>query len=92
VVVLDPATLAQSNSLTYVFATPKGGVQPMFEHSVGGSLWGTVRVTHPAAPWGRRVFNGWAQVIVQSTESAGKATLKATSDGLVPAALAFDVG
>jgi beta-galactosidase len=92
VVVLDPASLNDSNSLTYVFETPKGGVQPMFEHSVNGSLWGTVRVTRPAPPWGRSVFNGWAQVIVQSTESTGKAVLKATADGLASAALAFEVG
>jgi len=92
IVPLDPADLSDSNSLTYVFETPKGGIQPLFEHSVNGSLWGTVRVTHPAAPWARSVFNGWAQVIVQSVEDTGKAELRAVSDGLAAASLSFDVG
>ena len=92
VVALDPASLAEQNSLTYVFETPKGGVQGLYDRSVNTSLWGTVRVTHPAEPWTRSVFNGWAQVIVQATESAGKATLKATADGLTAATLSFDVG
>ncbi|WP_443750748.1 beta-galactosidase GalA [Asticcacaulis solisilvae] len=92
VVELDPAVLAEQNSLTYVFETPKGGVQGLFDRSVNGSLWGTVRVTHPAQPWARSVFNGWAQVIVQSDGSGtGKAMLKATADGLAPASLGFDV-
>ena len=91
VIVLDPASLTDRNSLTYVFETPKGGVQPLYEHSVNTSLWGTVRVTHPAAPWTRSVFNGWALVMVLSEGRTGKATLKATADGLSAAALNFDV-
>jgi beta-galactosidase len=38
-----------------------------------------------AAPWSRSLFNGLAQVIVQSTKDAGKIKLTATSDGLAPA-------
>jgi beta-galactosidase len=91
VVTLDPAGLSERNSVTYVFETPKGGVQTLFEHSVNTSLWGTVRVTHPAAPWARSVFNGWAQVIVQSDGGTGRAELKAVSDSLSPASLVFEV-
>jgi beta-galactosidase len=38
-----------------------------------------------AAPWSRSLFNGLAQVIVQSTKDAGEIKLTATADGLVPA-------
>jgi beta-galactosidase len=39
-----------------------------------------------AAPWSRSLFNGLAQVIVQSTKNAGEIKLTATADGLLPAA------
>ena len=38
-----------------------------------------------AAPWARSLFNGLAQVIVQSTKDAGEIKLTATADGLAPA-------
>jgi beta-galactosidase len=38
-----------------------------------------------AAPWSRSLFNGLAQVIVQSTRDAGEIKLTATADGLTPA-------
>jgi beta-galactosidase len=41
----------------------------------------------PALHWSRSVFNGLAQVIVQSTGEPGGVTLKATSEGLQPASL-----
>ena len=88
-VALDGARLKEDNSLAYVLATPEGGVQGMFERSVGTSKWGVLRVTAPAAPWRRRVFNGWAQVIVQSTGEAGEGALTATAAGLAPATLRF---
>jgi beta-galactosidase len=46
---------------------------------------GTVKVVYPAGKWQRRVFNGLAQVIVQSTQTPGIITLKASADGLTPA-------
>jgi len=36
-------------------------------------------------PWSRSLFNGLAQVIVQSTRDAGEIKLTAVSDGLQPA-------
>jgi beta-galactosidase len=38
-----------------------------------------------AAPWSRSLFNGLAQVIVQSTKDAGEIKLTATADGLTSA-------
>jgi len=44
-----------------------------------------------AAPWSRSLFNGLAQIIVQSTKAAGEIKLKATADGLAPAAAVVQV-
>jgi beta-galactosidase len=39
-----------------------------------------------AAQWSRSLFNGLAQIIVQSTRDAGEIKLSATADGLAPVA------
>src|ERR1035437_7614703 len=39
-------------------------------------------------PWARSLFNGLAQIIVQSTRDAGEIKLTATADGLTPATAA----
>ena len=41
----------------------------------------------PPSPWLRSVFNGLAQVIVQSTKEPGTLTLTATGEGLKPASV-----
>lgn len=38
-----------------------------------------------ALPWSRSLFNGLAQIIVQSTRRAGEIRLPACADGLAPA-------
>lgn len=43
---------------------------------------GSVGLLSTADPWQRRVFNGYAQVIIQSTGGAGDIVVRATSDGL----------
>ena len=87
---LDPAQLADHNTLTVVFATPPGGTRKLFDEAQGGRRWVTLRTTTPAAPWQRSVFNGHAQVILQSTGSPGRATLRASGDGLDGATLTLD--
>ena len=46
-----------------------------------------VKVRTPAEPWKRKLFNGLAQVIVQSTAESGELTLVATAPGLEKATL-----
>jgi beta-galactosidase len=41
-----------------------------------------VRLERPAGQWKRRLFNGWAQVIVQAGKRAGTLKLSAYGDGL----------
>lgn len=48
---------------------------------------GSLKVVYPAPIWHRKLFNGLAQLIVQSTEKAGDITISATSNGLQSASL-----
>jgi beta-galactosidase len=48
---------------------------------------GALRVVVPAPAWKRSLFNGLAQVIVQSGDEKGEMTLKAEAPGLAPATL-----
>jgi beta-galactosidase len=87
---LDPSQLNDRNNLAVVFPTPSGGTRKLFDEAQAGRRWLTLRSTTPAAPWERSVFNGHAQVILQSTGAAGRATLRASGDGLAPATLTID--
>jgi beta-galactosidase len=40
---------------------------------------GEIKIYNPAAQWKRKLFNGFAQIIVKSSNSEGEITLKATS-------------
>jgi beta-galactosidase len=88
-IILPASELAPANSLTYVLGAPRGGIQQLFDRSANTNNWGVVRVASEPAPWQRSVFNGWAQVIVQSTGAPGEATLTAKSDGLAPSTIRF---
>jgi beta-galactosidase len=48
---------------------------------------GLVQVIYPAEKWKRKVFNGLAQIIVQSTKAAGEISLTASSPGLESATI-----
>ncbi|MEO6279232.1 beta-galactosidase GalA [Roseateles sp.] len=87
---LDP-TAGPEATLTAVFPTPEGGTRALFDGAQGGRRWATLRITTPAAPWQRSVFNGQAQVILQSTGEPGRATLRAVSDGLAPATTEIEI-
>lgn len=91
VIDLDPAQLNDVNTVTLVFATPAGGTRKLFDDAQGGRRWLTLRTTTAAGPWQRSVFNGHAQVILQSTGSPGRATLRATSAGLDLGTLNLDI-
>jgi beta-galactosidase len=88
---LTASELAESNSVTYVLSTPQGGIDDMMKTSADTSRWGSVRVATDASPWRRNTFNGWAQVIVQSTGEKGQATLSAYSAHLAPSTIRLQV-
>jgi beta-galactosidase len=58
----------------------EGGLNPDVNVDVVGKA--------EATPWSRSLFNGLAQIIVQSTREAGEFKLTAASDGLAPASAA----
>jgi beta-galactosidase len=53
---------------------------------------GSIQILTPSDPWKRKVFNGLAQVIVQSTEKTGDIILKANAPGLTQAIIKLHVG
>jgi beta-galactosidase len=55
----------------------QGGLNPNVNVQIIGHV--------TTAPWARSLFNGLAQVIVQSTKDAGEIKLTAAADGLTPA-------
>lgn len=55
----------------------QGGLNPNVNVQIVGHI--------AVPPWSRSLFNGLAQVIVQSTRNTGEIKLTATADGLAPA-------
>jgi len=52
----------------------------------------SIQILTPADPWKRKVFNGLAQVIVQSTGKSGEVILTATSPGLTQSVIKLKFG
>jgi beta-galactosidase len=92
VVDLDPAALEPENTLTYVVKTPGSGLRTLLDAALDGARWATLRVTAPAGPWQRSLFNGHAQLIVQATggDRDSSAIVTATSDDLPAARVELD--
>jgi beta-galactosidase len=86
---LDPALLRPGKNVVAVVATPiEGGRRPGGQRDGGNAAGpGLIRITNLAGNWKRNVFNGLAQVIVQSTKEPGEITLTAASKGLSQAEL-----
>jgi beta-galactosidase len=81
---LDSGLLRPGTNVIVIVATPvvngRGNRGGSDENSPG-----EIRLITSAGDWKRSVFNGLAQVIVQSAAQAGELTLTATSPGLAPA-------
>jgi len=77
--------LHPGNNVLAVVATP------LLDRRRSGGDAGSIQILTPADGWKRKVFNGLAQVIVQSTESVGEITLKANAPGLTSAVLKLQV-
>ncbi|HJV68013.1 beta-galactosidase GalA [Ideonella sp.] len=88
---IDPARLKDENELLWHLKAPASGLQPLVDAAQAGARWAQLRVTTPAGPWQRRVFNGRAQLIVQSTGATGRAVVTASGAGLETARLQIDL-
>ena len=82
---LPKTVLHPGNNVLAVVATP------LLDRRRSGGDAGSIQILTPADGWKRKVFNGLAQVIVQSTERAGEITLKANAPGLTSAVLKLQV-
>jgi beta-galactosidase len=91
VVDIDAATAPAAIDLAYAFATPSRGMRPLLDAAQSGARWALLRVTTPAGPWQRSVFNGHAQVIVQSTGAPGTVSVSAHSEGLTTGTVRLEV-
>ena len=83
---LDPAELVFGANRVQLLVSPRAGDQ---KHLPELTRLGTVQIRAPAPPCRRSAFNGYAQVIVQTTREAGEIRLTACADGLQPATVAL---
>ena len=79
---LDPAQLVAGLNRVQLIVTPFDDKR---NHMPELTRLGSVRITTPPPPAKRSLFNGLAEVIVQSTREPGEIHLRAKADGLTPA-------
>ncbi len=83
---LDRNLLVQGRNVVTIFSTRFANkADQLFRWDGPGPA--AIQILTPPPQWKRSVFNGLAQVIVQSTQQAGEIQLTATSPGLQPAQL-----
>ena len=80
---LDPAQLVAGMNRVQLIVIPFADGRSHIPENL--TRLGALRVTTPAAAAQRSLFNGLAQVIVQSDREAGPIRLRAQADGLAPA-------
>jgi beta-galactosidase len=76
---LDRAMLRKGKNVYAIAGTP---LVRRYQYDDLNTDPGIIQVFTPSQPWKRRVFNGLAQVIVQSGQQVGEITLTATARGL----------
>ncbi len=76
---LDQSILHVGKNTIAVIATPI--IKPHSWDNINMNP-GLIQLTTPAASWKRKLFNGYAQIIVQSTGESGEITLTGTADGV----------
>ena len=81
---LDAAILKEGKNTIYIAVTP---LQKVKDWDVMNTDPGIIQVITPSAPWKRKLFNGYAQIIIQKDEKETEVVLSATAKGLRSAAL-----
>lgn len=91
---LDGVTLAAGEVEVLIVVPDQGAASLKTLDQIGGGGTNVAFVQRRVAapPWRRRLFSGYAQLIVQSADGAGVATIHASSPGLTPAAAQVRVG
>jgi len=81
---LDRSYLKQGKNTYVIAGTPQ---KKKYEWDELNTDPGLIKVFTPSGTWKRRLFNGYAQVIVQAGKKTGEITLTASSSGLPAATL-----
>ncbi|MEN2488279.1 beta-galactosidase GalA [Flavobacterium sp. B11] len=77
--IFDTAILKQGKNTIYIAATP---LQKVKDWDVMNTDPGIIQVVTPAEPWKRKLFNGYAQIIIQKDENVKEVVLSASGKGL----------
>ncbi len=78
-IIIDPTILHPGKNTVAIVATP---VLKKFPWDVLTTNPGNIQVSIPAEGWKRKLFNGYAQVIIQTGNSTDEIKLTASADGL----------
>ncbi|KFF04363.1 beta-galactosidase GalA [Flavobacterium reichenbachii] len=76
---LNPAILKEGKNSIYIAATP---LQKIKDWDVMNTDPGIIQVITPAESWKRKLFNGYAQIIIQKDENTAEVLLTASGKGL----------
>ncbi|MEP7092658.1 MAG: beta-galactosidase, partial [Flavobacterium sp.] len=77
--ILNTAILKEGKNTIQIVATP---LQRIRDWDVMNTDPGIIQVITPSEPWKRKLFNGYAQVIVQKDGSGNDVVLSASAKGL----------
>lgn len=77
--ILDAAILRNGKNYINITAKP---LQKIKDWDVMNTDPGIIQVITPAEPWKRKLFNGYAQIIIQKDEKVKEVVLSATATGL----------
>lgn len=79
-IIIDPKILHPGKNVIAIVAAP---LLKKYPWDVINTNPGNIQVSIPAAGWKRKLFNGYAQVIIQTGNSAGEIKLTATAEELL---------
>lgn len=77
--ILSSSILKEGKNTIHIAATP---LQKIKDWDVMNTDPGIIQVITPAEPWKRKLFNGYAQIIIQKDENAKEVILSASAKGL----------
>ncbi|WP_394774252.1 beta-galactosidase GalA [Flavobacterium sp.] len=76
---LDKAVLKEGTNFIIIRASP---LQKVKDWDVMNTDPGIIKIVTPPEPWKRKLFNGYAQIIIQKDENANEVVLSASAKGL----------
>ena len=84
--ILESSILKEGKNTIHIAATP---LQKIKDWDVMNTDPGIIQVITPAEPWKRKLFNGYAQIIIQKDENAKEVILSASAKGLLAGSLSL---